>query len=110
MNTTTNTTTVTTTKKVAHVVNVHEKHKTFIDELIEEFNLKSTKEAVELLIEAASVGRFYTQEETSDEGETTNVHRDKFEDAANKIDANRASVKLEAKREKLRAMLAKLEA
>jgi hypothetical protein len=108
-------------------VNTSKDDKGFIADLTEEFELKNTMEAVALLRAVAEKGRFYTETvpvmETP-EGETEAVQtldtdgqpvfetltRDKWENAANEIHANREGLKAQAQLDKLRAKMAELEA
>lgn len=104
-------------------VNTTEKDKATIAEIVEEFSLKNTMEAVSLLLTVAGGNRFYKVQATEiPEGETEEVPVfdtdgqpvmltcDRWEDAAKEIEANRASVKAAAQLEKLKAKMAELEA
>lgn len=113
MSTTTNTAPVATTAKKpakpVFVVNTTERDKATIEDLVTEFGLKSTKEAVELLIEVALSGRIVEVVEHNENGESSIVTVDRMEVAANKINSERASRKLLATREKLAAQIAELD-
>jgi hypothetical protein len=81
-------------KKKQFLTEVTESHKSFVEELAKEFDLRNAKEAFEVIYEVATSNRFIR--ETNDNGEEITI--DRFEMAAKAIENERARVKATERR------------
>lgn len=104
-------------------VNVSKDDKAFVADVVKEFDLKNTMEAIAILRTVAEGSRFYRaqameiveidggsmeQPAFDEDGQPIMETRCRWEDAANEIAANRSAVKVDKTREKLIAKLAAL--
>lgn len=101
-------------------VNVSKGDKEFVADIVKEFDLKNTMEAIAILRTVAEGSRFYREQSVEiveidgecveqpafdEDGQPIMETRCRWEDAANEIAANRSAVKVDKTREKLIAKL-----